>query len=255
MHYQITGSGRSIVFIHGFCETHSIWNPFEEALSKTHQVILVDLPGFGASTLPESKFSLADIATQLKTLLDELKIGKCFMIGHSLGGYVCLEFAKKYGDDILGFGLFNSTVFADNKEKQYIRDKTIQFVSKHDTKAFTNTFVSNLFYEGNRQKFLKEIMELTDSAASTSPETIIVYSEAMKSRNDSFNFWGQFQKPVFLIAGAKDAGIPIQDSTKMIDAISLGNGIILPETGHMGFVEKEKESLGFIKNFLNKYLN
>jgi pimeloyl-ACP methyl ester carboxylesterase len=255
MYYRITGSGNPIVFIHGFCETHTIWRAFEEALSKTHQVILVDLPGFGESDLPESDFSLRDIANQLKTLLDTLKIEKCFMIGHSLGGYICLEFAKKYEEQLLGFGFFNSTIFADNKEKKYIRDKTIQFVGKHGTKAFTNTFVSNLFYEGNRLKFSKEIMELTKSAAATNPETIIAYSKAMKTRHCSLDFWKQCQKPVFLIAGAKDEGIPIEDSTKIIDAISNGKGIILPETGHMGFVEKEKEALKFIKVFFVDYLN
>lgn len=254
MHYQITGSGTPIVFIHGFCETHAIWTPFEETLSKTHQVILVDLPGFGASDLPERDFSLTDIAYQLKSLLDEIKIGKCFMIGHSLGGYICLEFAKKYEADLLGFGLFNSTVFADNKEKQYIRDKIIEFVGKHGTKAFTNTFVETLFYEGNRSKLSKEIQELTESAAATNPETIIVYSRAMKTRNDSFSYWSQLKKPIFLIAGEKDAGIAIQDSERMIEAISNGKGSILPEAGHMGFVEKETEALGFIKSFIEENL-
>ena len=89
----------------------------------------------------------------------------------------------------------------------------------------------------------------------TNPYTIIAYSRAMKDRNDTFDFWSTYQKPVFLIAGAKDAGIPMQDSTKMIDAISLGNGIILPETGHMGFMEMEKETLEFIEEFLKAFMN
>lgn len=254
MHYQITGTGTPIVFIHGFCETLDIWGSFEKELSKTYQVILIDLPGFGRSTLPQNDFNLADIAVQLKALLDQLNICKCFMIGHSLGGYICLEFAKKYDAYLLGFGLFNSTVFQDTDEKKYIREKTIQFVGKRGTKAFTDTFVSNLFYERNRQKLSKDIKTLTKSAAATSPNTIIAYSKAMKKREDSFGFWTSFPKPVFLIAGAEDAGITLQDSQQIIDAISNGKGIVLQETGHMGFVEKEMVTLEFISKFLSEYL-
>lgn len=254
MYYQITGQGLPIVFIHGFCETLDIWMPFEQKLSENHQVILIDLPGFGKSELLQDNFTLADIAYQLKSLLDELKIEKYFMIGHSLGGYICLEFAKKYETSLLGFGLFNSTIFADTDEKKYIRDKTIQFVGMHGAKAFANTFVGNLFFEGNRHKFAEEIKTLTAYTADTNPNAINAFSKAMKARADSFDFWSQFQKPVFLIAGANDAGIPLLDSQQMIEAIVLGKGIIFSETGHMSFVEKEKESLAFILTFIKEEL-
>jgi pimeloyl-ACP methyl ester carboxylesterase len=61
-------------------------------------------------------------------------------------------------------------------------------------------------------------------------------------------------KPVFIIGGALDSAVPLEVTRKMIEKIKVGEGLILEETGHNGFVEAEGESLVFIAEFLNKYL-
>lgn len=121
MHYKVSGTGTPIVLIHGFCENSSIWKDLEKVLSDNYQVISVDLPGFGQSPLDNSDLTLDNVATILHDFLKQLKISSCFMIGHSLGGYITLSFAKKYSDMLLGFGLFHSTTFADSEEKRVIR--------------------------------------------------------------------------------------------------------------------------------------
>lgn len=254
MHYQISGSGKTIVFIHGYCETLNIWNHLESELSKSYQIVLIDLPGFGKSELETSDFSLKDIANQIRNLLLDIGISEYFMIGHSLGGYISMALAENHPENLLGIGLFHSSVFADNEQKRYIRDKTVQFVSKHGTKAFTDTFIGNLFYEGTRGQFTEEIEQMTQEIASTNPNSVMAYSLAMKNRSDTFGVWESLEKPVFLIAGENDAAVPLVDSQKIIDNISVGEGIILSETAHMGFVERKKECLDFIRNFLTKYV-
>ena len=54
-----------------------------------------------------------------------------------------------------------------------------------------------------------------------------------------------FQNPVFIIGGDEDPAVPIEISSKMIKNINNGESIILKNTGHNGFVEKEQESLFF----------
>ncbi|MFL5728399.1 MAG: alpha/beta fold hydrolase, partial [Cytophagaceae bacterium] len=128
LHYTESGRGKTIVLVHGFCESQEIWKKTQAALSAHYRVICPDLPGFGKSPLKVKDISIAYYAEMIKELLAFLNVEKCCMIGHSLGGYITLAFAEKYSAMLSSFGLFHSTAFADSPEKKENRNKTIQFI-------------------------------------------------------------------------------------------------------------------------------
>ena len=47
--YENTGNGKPLVFLHGFLESHLIWNNLRQNLEKEAQIITIDLPGHGNS--------------------------------------------------------------------------------------------------------------------------------------------------------------------------------------------------------------
>ena len=252
MHYNVSGSGTPIVLIHGFCETSSIWKDLVKDLSEKYQVISIDLPGFGKSPLHNPDLSLDNVATLLYDFLKKLEITNCFMIGHSLGGYIIMSFAEKYSDMLIGFGLFNSTTFADSEDKKVTREKGIEHVQANGMEAFSKGFVPNLFHKANHSKFSNEMKVLKKSASETPIETFVAYSRAMKNRNDTTKLLSSFKKPIFIIAGENDNAVPLFQSQQMISKIEEENSLILSETGHMGFIEKKEESFAFIQSFLSK---
>ncbi|MEQ6121346.1 alpha/beta hydrolase [Reichenbachiella sp. MALMAid0571] len=252
MHYNVSGSGIPIVLIHGFCETSSIWNDLAKELSEKYQVISIDLPGFGKSPLYNPDLSLGNVATLLHDFLKKLQITNCFMIGHSLGGYITLAFAEKYSEMLLGFGLFHSTTFADSEEKKETREKGIEHVEIHGMETFSKGFVPNLFYKANHSKFSDEMKTLKKIASETPIETFVAYSRAMKNRNDTTKLLSGFKKPIFIVAGENDNAVPLFQSQQMIAKTGEENSLILSETGHMGFIEKKEESFAFIQSFLTK---
>lgn len=252
MHYKVSGKGTPIVLIHGFCENSSIWKGLEKVLSDHYQVISIDLPGFGQSPLDNSDLTLENVATILYDFLKQLKISSCFMIGHSLGGYITLSFAKKYSNMLLGFGLFHSTTFADSEEKRVIREKGIKHVTNHGMQAFSKGFVPNLFHKDNHLKFSHEMKILTNEASKTPVETFVAYSRAMKKRKDTTQVLSSFKLPIFIIAGKNDTAVSLFQSQHMISKINEKNALLLSDTGHMGFIEKKNESLSFIHSFLIK---
>ncbi len=144
IHSEVKGEGNPVILIHGFCETFAIWKPLVNKLAFSHKVITLDLPGFGKSPLPESPFSITDIADQVHLWLLEKNLLGSIIIGHSLGGYVALALAEKYPDSIKGFGLMHSTAFADDEEKKHSRNKTIEFV-KARCKGFCRLFCEPAF--------------------------------------------------------------------------------------------------------------
>lgn len=253
MHFEVSGEGSPILLVHGFCETSAIWGNLRQEFAKKHQVILIDLPGFGKSPLTIPDLSLTDVATSIHHLLKGLDISACFIIGHSLGGYVAMAYASKYPESVLGIGLFHSTAYPDSREKKEIREKGIEHVSTHGMSSFSKGFVPNLFYAKNHSLFVEEMEGLKKEAAKTPLATFIAYSRAMKNRMDTTNVFSKLEKPVFIIAGENDNAVPIAQSLELISQINNGDSLVLSETGHMGFIEKEAESTEFIKKFLENY--
>jgi pimeloyl-ACP methyl ester carboxylesterase len=93
---DINGSGPPLLLVHGIGGTRRIWDPIVEPLAVDHEVIAVDLPGFGDSTpLPDDVAPQpAALARALAGLLDERGIETADLVGSSLGAWVSLEFAR-----------------------------------------------------------------------------------------------------------------------------------------------------------------
>jgi pimeloyl-ACP methyl ester carboxylesterase len=91
--YDRTGAGPPLVLLHPLGADRRVWDPIAAPLVTTHEVIALDLPGFGESpplpsgTVPTPR-ALADAVT---TLLSELGIERPHVVGNSLGGWVALE--------------------------------------------------------------------------------------------------------------------------------------------------------------------
>ena len=99
------GEGLPIIFLHGFCSDSSVWNDLLASFSNEY-IVCIDLPGFGKSDFQENCF-IPEMAGIVNAVLKELKIEKCILVGHSMGGYVALEFAKQFPTVISGLCLFS----------------------------------------------------------------------------------------------------------------------------------------------------
>ena len=135
----------NIVFLHGFGENASIWSDFVKLLSPEHEIFCPDF------SEKKDCFSIPEYAEWLKVILNKKGINEAVIIGHSMGGYIALEFCHKNPKMIKGLGLFHSSAAADSEEKKENRDKTIQFLIKHDTNLFIKHFYANMFTESFKE--------------------------------------------------------------------------------------------------------
>lgn len=250
LHYTDTGSGMPVILIHGFCESNAFWKDFAGHLSPRFRVIAIDLPGFGESPLKKKDITIEYMADRVHDVVKHLNIDQCVMIGHSLGGYVTLAFAEKYEDKLKGIGLFHSTVFADSPEKRKNRNKTAEFVEKHGSAVFAESFVPSLFYEPNLEKFKDTVTWLKTIAASTPAEGIIAATKAMRDRKGRTEVLKNIKVPVLFIIGEEDKAVPLDASLEMASFPSKSVKHILADTGHMGMFEKKEETLKIVEDFL-----
>ena len=244
--YTEQGKGFPVLLIHGFCETHQIWESFSNKLSKDFRILSIDLPGFGKSELLSEPFSLSDVGLRVLEFLKELKIESCIPIGHSLGGYVTLAMVSKQPIIFKAFGLFHSTAYPDTEERKLSRNKVIEFVSKHGVATFIESFIPPLFNDQSNP----HIQPLVRLASQTKAETLIAYVKAMRDRPDTTNVLQQFQRPILFIAGEKDGGISPDSVRKQASLASRANLNLLADVAHMGMFESEMATLRLVQEFL-----
>ncbi len=248
--YTDQGKGPVLVLIHGFCESGELWEDFGKELSKDFRVLVPDLPGFGKSDLMDSNISMEYFADKICQWLILLDVEKCTMIGHSLGGYITLAFAEKYESMLSAIGMFHSTAFEDSPKRKDSRNKTIDFIEKHGVALFAQSFVTPLFYYPNRKNLHKEIDKVIRIASESSFAGVIETTKAMRDRKERIEVLKSISVPVLFIIGKEDTTIPLEKSLEQA-ALPAHHVIhVLPDTAHMGMVEKKEETIKMVRDFV-----
>ncbi len=104
LHYQQRGQGEDAVLLHAVAGNMSIWlfaNLMDE-LAKEFRVTAYDMRGHGASDVPDSGYTSADMAEDLHNLHAALKLGPALLVGHSFGAVVAMHTAVLYPDMVRG---------------------------------------------------------------------------------------------------------------------------------------------------------
>lgn len=111
--YRRVGSGDDLVLIHGLAANHAFWHlDVLLPLAREWHATVFDLRGHGHSTMPKSGYTSADLAEDLRQLLDHLQIERAHLVGHSLGGVVALHFATLWPERVRSLTVADSRVRA-----------------------------------------------------------------------------------------------------------------------------------------------
>jgi pimeloyl-ACP methyl ester carboxylesterase len=247
--YFDKGKGNVVVLLHGYLETKEVWSSFAEKLSKNFRVIALDLPGHGKSDVVAETHTMQLLAQFVNSLLLHLNIETCTLVGHSMGGYVMLAFVDLYPEKVERFVLFHSSVYADTDEKKKNRLREIEFIENGKLELIVNTNLPNTFATENLDKFSNEIDILKQHAKTHNPKGVCAILRGMMERPDGQELVKNFAKPMLFIFGEKDNYIPVEVAKKMLMLNPEINVKWLSDSGHMGFVEEQEFSTGFLLNF------
>jgi pimeloyl-ACP methyl ester carboxylesterase len=118
VHYRNYGRGdEAIVFIHGWTCDMSFWGGQWHAFSRLKRVILIDLPGHGKSDKPQVVYSMDFFARAVKAVLDDAKVKRAVLVGHSMGTPVIRQFYRKYPKETVALVIVDGALrpFGDKK--------------------------------------------------------------------------------------------------------------------------------------------
>jgi pimeloyl-ACP methyl ester carboxylesterase len=249
--YACQGSGLPVVLLHGYLESLEIWDSFAEELSKNNLVITIDLPGHGQSGIIDGKVTVEIMAEAVVHVLDQLKIEKIVIIGHSMGGYAVLTFAELWPERLLGLGLFHSISWADAPEKKEARDHEIELVKLGKKQLICNINVPKSFANDNLETFSFQIDRAKEIAIKNSDDGIIAVLNAMKARKDRTAILQNSSVPVFFAIGGKDNYIPVEKILALTLLPERKHVAIFENSGHMAFIEEKEIAIDELSEFLS----
>jgi pimeloyl-ACP methyl ester carboxylesterase len=100
LYHEIYGKGEPLVLIHGGLTTIGEMQAWVQPLTKTQQVIAVEMQGHGRTADTDRPMSFATLGDDIAVLLHHLKIPKANLVGHSFGGASAIRTAIRYPDKV-----------------------------------------------------------------------------------------------------------------------------------------------------------
>jgi 3-oxoadipate enol-lactonase len=129
MYYEVHGEdlGQTAVLIHPIGGNTEIWNDEIRIMrDQGSRVIAYDLRGHGRSEIGKiHPYTMQDLVNDLRNLLNHLQVGKCTLIGHSIGGQIACIFAVSCPERVNGLIIISSS-------SEPIPDKDLE--KHHDTR-------------------------------------------------------------------------------------------------------------------------
>ncbi len=248
--YEKKGKARrTVVLLHGFLESHKVWDDYLKVLAKKNTVFSISLPGHGGSDCLGYVHSMEEMADVVKHVLHENQKRKTILVGHSMGGYVGLAFSDKYPDAVNGLCLFNSTAKSDTIERKIFRDRAINVV-KYNHTLFIKEVIPNLFIEDKTPALRGAIKKVFNIAIKTPKQGIIAALEGMKNRPNREIILNFAPYPVLCLGGRLDSIVPWEDLEKQSKLSEKGTFHLSETGGHMCFFEDKYPCLAVLENFI-----
>lgn len=251
LHYREEGREftQTLVLLHGFMQCLDVWSSYTLTYMRYMHVITIDLPGHGYSATYSDVHTMDFMANAVKAVLDECGVERCVMAGHSMGGYVALAFASRYGFMLKGLALINSHAMADSEEKRRQRDELCHRV--HTNRAgFIVDFITDLFDESKREYLAQDIKELRDQCLENQEDGIVAAQRGIKLRTSRIHTLAALDVPVLFVFGKKDKRIPLEEGVSQAMVPKRSDIVLLDGVAHMSFMEDRD----FVKRKLSNFV-
>jgi 4,5:9,10-diseco-3-hydroxy-5,9,17-trioxoandrosta-1(10),2-diene-4-oate hydrolase len=257
--YVVEGRGSPVLLIHGFGEFLEVWGYNISPLSGHFTVYALDLPGHGLSEEPRADYTLDYAARFVADFMKTLEIERASLVGHSLGGLLCLKVAIDFPEKVNKLVLVDSAGLSKEAPLIYrlatlpvlgkaILKPTLKTVIKHGMKkGFYNPEIIARDWVDLSYKYLKmpklkrtlwNLIRNNASIDGLNPELIVTDKLRM------------IKSPTLIIHGAQDEVIPVEYARLACKLIPNVRCEVIDECGHCPQIEKAAQFNDLVAAFL-----
>jgi pimeloyl-ACP methyl ester carboxylesterase len=230
IYYQVAGEGEGepVVLVHGLSASSRWWVRNIPALAQRYQVYLLDLPGFGTMRRFRRRFVLDELASGIVAWMEALGIKQAHLIGHSMGGYICLRIAAQHPERIKRLVLVSP---AGIPHIRSVYGYTIPLLV-----AFRNFKLS--FFS-----------ILVSDALRAGPPTILRAAQDLLTK-DIRDCLKDITAPTLLVWGEHDSLVPPVFGTILRQEINDARLLVLKKAGHVSMFDQAEQFNTAVLGFL-----
>ncbi|MEZ4371799.1 MAG: alpha/beta fold hydrolase [Polyangiaceae bacterium] len=250
--YRVTGSGPAVVLLHGYASSLDAWDEVVPALAERHQVIAVDLKGFGYSSRGAGDYSPAAQARIVVALLDRLGLSRAALVGHSWGASVALATCLAVPKRITRLALYDAWVFEDQLPAWMVlarADGIGEWMFGWSGHGHVERTMPIAYYDrrritADRVRRVEKLLELPGSKAAA-----LATLRAQKFRRQEQRY-GELTQPVLLLWGKEDCISTLPVAYRLLRQLRHAELKVYPRCGHFPMVEALDESNRDLARFL-----
>ena len=248
--YVVMGTGAPVLLVHGFGEFMEVWWFNIRPLSERYQVYAMDLPGHGLSDKPAIDYSLFFATEFVINFMETIGIEHASLIGHSMGGGMCLNVAINFPERVDKLILVDSGGLSKEAPLLY-RLCTLPIVGEVVTaptvKVGLRRGIKRAFYNPD---LVTEEMVDKDYEFMKMPETKRAMLNIIRSNADIRGPYPEtvmtdklhlVKSPTLLIHGAQDEVAPVEYAQNACQLIPNARLKVINECGHCPHIEKASE--------------
>lgn len=238
MNYRRSGSGPTVVLVHGFLLGSGFWRPLIEYLEPTYDVIAPDLPGFAGSGHMPALPNMDDFSNAVLALMDDLGVYRFSTIGHSMGGCIVQQMALDAGTRLNKLVVYASTsgrtIMAQAGPGARPPEERRAVLEREGVEGFRRWMGPHWFADGADHPFFEECLASGDG----------VSLDAVKAGSLMMQAWDVTDRladiavPTLVIGGDRDRTFPVEATTYLARQVQNGRLCILPGSAHSGHVEQ-----------------
>ena len=240
------GKGFPLVLVHGFLGSSKMWKPQIDFFKDHFRIITPDLPGFGKSNKAKSHNSIQSIANLLINCLEEKKIHKFHLLGHSMGGMIVQEMAKKIGDKISKLVCYSTGPRGEMPGRFETVDESRENLQKNGLETMARNIAKTWFVRGENAKYFDVCIE---AGKQTSMETVDNSLVAFKNWN-GVDTLKNIKNETLIIWGDKDTAYNFEQVITLKKNIKNSKLKIFENCAHNVHLEQPDQFNKTIKDFL-----
>lgn len=207
IYYQISGTGRPLILLHGGVSASETFEPIRPALAKDRQVIAVHLQGHGRTMDIDRPLSFEMMSEDIAELIEHLNLEIADILGYSLGGGVALQTTIRHPDMIRKLILISTPFKRNGFYPEVLRD--MGQMGPEAAKYMKESPLSQLYPDANWPdlftklgNLLRQDYDWSKGVAAIKAPVMITYADADAVRTEHIM---EFFK--LLGGGQKDAGM------------------------------------------------
>lgn len=247
-------SGQTVVLLHAFPCDGRMWSAQADALSAAGwDVIVPDLPGFGASDLLDADPSLEAVAAVVLQELSSQGVDRAVVGGLSLGGYLAMALLRQAPEVFAAVMLCDTKASADGDQAVANRERLASSVLEAPDQCgriLRQAVLPGLLGAtsfASRPQVVAAVEGWLDDARA---ETVAWYQRAMAARPESFATLAALDVPALVLWGDEDALSTADDHRAMLASLRRGESSIIAGSGHLTAVEDPRAVSAVMVEFL-----